>query len=185
MSFELNKKNALSKIDKSKKGSIDARIKDIIDLINSLDDYYTTSSCSGRILVLEPADKKNKVKWLFVTHDTVSLEEVKKALEHAVDAWLKKESAIFHIACKTRDAADKLLNLVRSAGFKRAGIISPKKNLIEVIGTDQLAVPLTKNKKLLVDDTYLSYVLDIANSMQLKNFKRLEILKNYIKHIKK
>ncbi len=184
MTFDLDKKATLAKIDKSKKGSIDEPIVELIDLINSLDDYYTTSSCSGRILILESAEKKNEVKWLFVTHNTATIDQIKTALKSANNAWLKKASAIFHIACRTRDSADKLLNLVRTAGFKRAGIISPTKNIIEIIGTDQLAVPLTRDSKLLVDNTYLNYILEIANSMQKKNFERLEHLKNYINNIK-
>lgn len=184
MTFESDKKTALSKIDKSKKGSIDEPIVDLINLINSLDDYYTTSSCSGRILILENAEKKNKVKWLFVTHNTANLAQIKTALKSADNAWLKKESAIFHIACRNREAADKLINLVRTAGFKRAGIISPSKNIVEIIGTDQLAVPLTKDSKLLVDDNYLNHLLEIANSMQIKNLNHVKTLKNYINNIK-
>ena len=47
MAFETDKKTALTKIDKSKKGQIDEQIKPLCDLINSSVDYYTTSSCSG------------------------------------------------------------------------------------------------------------------------------------------
>ena len=37
--------------DKSRKGSVDAPIEDLIALINAQSDVYTTSSCSGRISV--------------------------------------------------------------------------------------------------------------------------------------
>ena len=41
--------------DKSKKGGLDAPIKDLVDRINGHDSFFTTSSCSGRIsLFLEP-----------------------------------------------------------------------------------------------------------------------------------
>lgn len=36
--------------DASRKSSIDARIKPLVDSINKSDNYFTTSSCSGRFL---------------------------------------------------------------------------------------------------------------------------------------
>ena len=36
-------------IDRSKKGGIDEPIAQLIGFINELDDYVTTSSCSGRV----------------------------------------------------------------------------------------------------------------------------------------
>ncbi len=71
MNFEKEKKDCLSKIDKSKKGSIDKKIKELVDLINSLKDYYTTSSCSGRILLIKrpKSGKKCDVDFLFEESD--------------------------------------------------------------------------------------------------------------------
>ncbi|CAO3689505.1 unnamed protein product [Umbelopsis vinacea] len=73
--------------DKSPKGYIDAPILDLMRLINQHSQYYTTSSCSGRVAVYcEGVDEKKKStaaelettaksskggKWLFVTHDPV------------------------------------------------------------------------------------------------------------------
>lgn len=39
------------KIDLSRKGAIDAPVADLVHCLNTADHYYTTSSCSGRILV--------------------------------------------------------------------------------------------------------------------------------------
>ena len=47
MNFDNEKKQCLEKIDNSKKQSIDSGIKKIVDLLNSKENYYTTSSCSG------------------------------------------------------------------------------------------------------------------------------------------
>ena len=50
--FDLDKARVLhGKQDLSRKGSIDRPIADLVEYINSQDNYYTTSSCSGRILV--------------------------------------------------------------------------------------------------------------------------------------
>ncbi|KAI9281747.1 methyltransferase TYW3-domain-containing protein [Umbelopsis sp. AD052] len=72
--------------DKSPKGYIDAPILDLMRLINQHSQFYTTSSCSGRVAVYcEGVDDKKKTsateaeaakstkggKWLYVTHDPV------------------------------------------------------------------------------------------------------------------
>ncbi|MBW2966012.1 hypothetical protein KY342_02835, partial [Candidatus Woesearchaeota archaeon] len=52
MQFENQKKTFLKKIDKSKKGGIDKEIIPLVNKINNSRNYYTTSSCSGRIVLL-------------------------------------------------------------------------------------------------------------------------------------
>lgn len=42
--------------DRSKKGSLDAPIVELVGLINGHPDYVTTSSCSGRIALFEDVD---------------------------------------------------------------------------------------------------------------------------------
>jgi len=51
--FRKQKQSCLSKIDLSKKGNIDEAVADIVVFINRCDQYFTTSSCSGRIYVYE------------------------------------------------------------------------------------------------------------------------------------
>ena len=53
------KKGRLGRADKSSIGSIDKQILGLCEKINSNNDYYTLSSCSGRIvLIKETADKQ-------------------------------------------------------------------------------------------------------------------------------
>ena len=69
MQFDNEKKLCLSKRDKSKKRTIDKGIKPLIDLLNSMEDYYTTSSCSGRILLIEKkTDNKKDTRFAFAEH---------------------------------------------------------------------------------------------------------------------
>lgn len=51
--MEFSEDNALcfKKPDLSRKGSIDSRIVKLINFINSLSCYKTTSSCSGRTII--------------------------------------------------------------------------------------------------------------------------------------
>jgi tRNA wybutosine-synthesizing protein 3 len=66
--------------DKSPKGFIDAPILDLMHKINLHPDYYTTSSCSGRVAIYcegindEQTTTKGGV-WLYVSHDPVEIPE--------------------------------------------------------------------------------------------------------------
>jgi len=76
---------------------------------------------------------------------------------------LKQESAILHIYCGSLENAEQLIEVARRSGFKRAGIITAKKHIIvEIICLEQLAVPVF-NKKLLIPEKYLNYLIKEAN----------------------
>ena len=83
MVFKKLKKDFLSKKDKSKAGKIDKDIKKLVDMINSFSNYYTTSSCSGRIILLTipKSGKKNEVKWLFTSHNKINFNDLKLTLK--------------------------------------------------------------------------------------------------------
>lgn len=51
--FSQWKKQCLNKLDLSKKGSVDEDIQPIVSLLNSCEEYFTTSSCSGRIILID------------------------------------------------------------------------------------------------------------------------------------
>lgn len=51
--FKQWKTLCINKIDLSKKGSIDEDIFSIVTFINNNDNYFTTSSCSGRIILID------------------------------------------------------------------------------------------------------------------------------------
>lgn len=173
MSFDNEKKNALNKLDKSTKGSIDEPIKHILDKINSLEDYYTTSSCSGRIMIMEPSEERH-VDWLCVTHGKITAEDVEK---HRTDtAWIKQTGLILHIACRNKESCENMLLALKKGGFKRAGIISLKKNIIEVMSTEQMAAPLEQTT-----EEYRRILVRKANEMMEKTEKSLERLEQCLK----
>lgn len=51
--FSSEKARVLSKVDLSRKESVDEPIAELVSYVNSLDDFYTTSSCSGRLVVMQ------------------------------------------------------------------------------------------------------------------------------------
>ena len=57
------------------------KLVDLVYFINSLPDYFTTSSCSGRIsLYYEDRVNCKGVNWLLVKHSVVGFDEVNNIL---------------------------------------------------------------------------------------------------------
>src|SRR3989338_3709426 len=177
MDFDRQKKDILGKIDKSKKNSIDTNIESLINLINSKSNYYTSSSCSGRIMLIEkPDDKKQNCRWMYVTHELADINEVLSATKKPFKGklWFKFESVILHVSCNSLQNADNLLILIKGLGLKRSGIISlHKKIVIEIIGTENVESLIGAESNLLVDETYLRAAIIDANEKMALNFGKI------------
>lgn len=183
MQFNNQKKTFLKKLDKSKKGEIDKPIKSLIKLINKSNNYYTTSSCSGRIVLLaKKQGEKQGAKWLLSTHKKTNLKQIKSALKTIPkqNVYFRFEPLILHVAADSIENAQKLVNKARDIGFKRTGIQSTKnKIIIEIASTEILNTIIAKNKKLLVNNDYLKILIQEANKKieqnksKIKRFYRL------------
>ena len=86
--FDQWKRDALSndKEDLSRKHSIDDYIINLINRINNHNDYYTSSSCSGRTIVFSTSSTvtsstKSNCQWLYVTHEQADLNAILTCLE--------------------------------------------------------------------------------------------------------
>ena len=172
--FNTNKKNYLKKIDKSKKGEIDKQIKTLIKLINSNKDYYTTSRCAGRIVLLEITKGKLGNKWLYSTHDKTSLKDIKSIKLSKKDIWFRQEPFILHVIGRDIQSAQKLINIARFVGFKRSGIQSIKTNFVEINSTEVISTIIARNGKFLVDDDYLKILIKEANNKLIENKNKIK-----------
>lgn len=172
--------------DKSKKGCIDEEIKEVVHTINVQENYYTTSSCSGRILLYTTSEdrKKNKTEWLFVSHKIVQENEIRTALKNLPQeigiVFFRFEPLILHIVCKTMDAAEQLLHICGMCGLKHSGAITlgtgGKRIIVEIIGNDRLDAPIAKEGKLLVTEQGISHFVADANEKMKQNLLRIEKL---------
>lgn len=184
MDFDHDKKMALTKEDKSKKGAIDVDIKALCDLINSKKDYYTTSSCSGRIQLLgySASRKKNETEFLYSTHDVADAKELLASLHSASgEVWIRVECFILHVACRGAEDAIALLTLCRQLGLKRAGIIAiGKKNIVEVINHPRIDAPL-RAEDVLVSDMYVEFLVERGNQILDANRKMIARLEGEVK----
>jgi len=183
--FDNEKKNCLNKIDKSNKKSIDKDIEPLINLINSHKDYYTTSSCSGRILLIEKkTDNKKDARFKFAEHKKANFEAIKQSLKQIPnnDIWLRQESIIIHVCCRNLEAATSLLKKVRELGIKRAGIINiDKRVILEIIGTEAMETMIARQGNMLVEDSYLKTLVEEANKKLERNKNKIEELYEKLK----
>jgi len=128
-------------VDNSFKGSVDKPIVELVSFLNSLTNYYTTSSCSGRISVFESGLSSKNITWLLVKHRTIETAELIDAVYgyrssigvHSTSSsccsestsrlvLFKCESFILHIHCRSIDSARELHNIATSCGFRESGI---------------------------------------------------------------
>ncbi|XP_061694269.1 tRNA wybutosine-synthesizing protein 3 homolog isoform X2 [Syngnathoides biaculeatus] len=156
--FSEFKKRRLNKIDLSKKGNVDEDIVHLVDLLNTCEQYFTTSSCSGRITVIDGAPEscvvqKRNLVLLFVSHKECKFDDVMSALVSSCgNAVLKFEPFILHLQCRT--LGDAQLMAIRS--------------------THSLEVPLSHQGKLLVSHEYLEFLIGIANQKMGDNLRRIQ-----------
>ena len=182
--FNDGKKKQLSKEDKSNIGEWDSKIADLCNKINRNTNYYTTSSCSGRIVLLKASEEKQPNAFLFRTHDKVSFSQLKKALEKVKYDGLiefQQTSCIMHVACLSLEYAQELVNKAKLAGWKRSGIMSiGKRFMVELHSTENMSFPIMNNKVILVDDNFLKLVVELANNKLERVWKKIEKLKNLV-----
>ncbi|XP_068963527.1 tRNA wybutosine-synthesizing protein 3 homolog isoform X2 [Petaurus breviceps papuanus] len=152
------KTQSLSKADLSRKGSVDEDVVELVRLLNAREQFFTTSSCAGRILLLDGGPEgrepqKQKRPWLLVTHGRCTAGDLLSALKEAQgDAVLKFEPFVLHVQC--RQLQDAQVLAVRS--------------------THGLEVPLSHEGRLMVTEEYIDFLLNVANQKMEENKRRIE-----------
>lgn len=182
--FNQGKKKQLSKEDKSNIGEWDDKIADLCNKINKKTNYYTTSSCSGRVVLLKASEEKQPGAFLFRSHEKISFSELKKALEKIKYEGLvefQQTSCIMHIACLTLSDAQDIVTKAKECGWKRSGIMAiGKRFMVELHSTENMSFPIMNNKVILVDDNFLKLIVEIANNKLERTWKKIEKLKEMI-----
>ena len=178
--FSMVKKRHTDTLRKAEElGEIDNDMVSLCDYIASTKSFFTSSGCSGRILLLGLRDhsKKNSYfhgKW----HYKVKPGEVINALKEKTtgEIWLKAEPFIVHIGTNSLANARKILALKNKSGMKRGGIIVAKKGkfIVELIGTDELAVMVKRGERILASEKFIRETVREANRKIERNYERLE-----------
>ena len=182
--FNQRKKDVLSKIDKSSKQSWDDKILKLCEKLNASENYYTTSSCAGRAILMIDKEKKEEGLFLFVSHGGVDFDSLKSEVDK-LDLMgavkFKLEPPIIHVACKTIEDAQKLYDRAKLVGWKKSGLVSFGKNFVlELNSTEKLEFPVVSGGRLLVGDGFLREIVEQANKKLEKGWKKIEELSKLV-----
>jgi len=185
--FRSQKEDAMGKLnDAVDSGRADKGILPLLEFINSLEDFYSTSSCFGRIVLLHDLGNKFDSSWLGKWHREVDAGEVLDAMKNPPaegTVLFKYESVIMHLVARELEGAKKLLVITREAGYKRAGIqgLNDERYLVEICDTGNVDVPVIDGGRVLVDDKYVSYLVALANRKFGKGMERLSLLEKNLR----
>ena len=188
MGFLEDKKRTLTNLELAiREGLVDEEIIPILNKINNLSNYYTTSSCIGRVGIMEiPKDKNPKLysRWLGKWHHYATYDEMFNALKERKNGYIVfvMNSPILHIACKDIESAKKMLELAIHSGLKASSIksVSDRRVIVEILTTYKVDAPIGEDGELFVDDNYLKFLLDYSN---LKLKKAREILMRWVNRL--
>jgi tRNA wybutosine-synthesizing protein 3 len=182
--FAFGKEKQLAKSDRSNIGSWDKKLVPLCNKLNKKKNYYTTSSCSGRIVLLKASDKKIEDAFLFRTHEKTSYKELKKVLneisyEEGVE--FQQTSCILHVACRTMEDALDLVRKAKEVGWKRSGVMTGgERYVVELHSTESMCLPIMDKKKILVDDNYLKLIIEQANNKLDRVWEKIDRLKRIL-----
>ncbi|GIM07394.1 hypothetical protein Vretimale_11539 [Volvox reticuliferus] len=189
--FQQRKAVALSELqadcgDKSRKGSVDAPVADLVARINTHPAVYTTSSCSGRITVFgEPttesrAGGKKGGEWVYASHDPADPQEVISAIHARCVSGdrlvFRFEPFILALEANSAAMGQRVLGAARAAGFRESGLTlgsGGKRVMVGVRCSLRLEVPVADAGIVLVPDAYLTYLVGLANDKFQQNLDRI------------
>jgi tRNA wybutosine-synthesizing protein 3 len=173
------KENALQSLsDACVEGKVDEGVLPLLNLINDFKGFYTSSSCAGRIVLLQipTLGAKPEAKFLGIWHRPIKQEEVTSAATTATNGllWLLAQAPILHIGVETLGGAENMLKIAISCGFKNSAVKSlGKKIIIEICSTERLDAPIGRDGRLFCEGDYLTLLVDISNEVMEKSQKKL------------
>lgn len=159
-------------VDKSRKGSVDEPIKDLVELINHHEDLYTTSSCSGRVSLFGealPTSKSNTKKggkWIYSSHDPPKDQELSKAVSQFLEDTENKERLdlrfepfILASECRNLEIGKELVQAGLESGFRESGLVVGNDRFTATIrSSSKMEIPVCQNGFCLVSSEYLEYL---------------------------
>ena len=158
--------------DKSPQGFIDEDIIPLLEVLNR-GSYETTSSCSGRITVMNGA-RKGEAKWLYKTHAEASVDSVWEIVSKLADGEVVRffyEPFIVHVKCKDFESASSMLSTLHTNGLRKSGMISGKNLIVEINDTGRIETILDNS----LGFEYIEKLVAEANKRLLSTKKRIKI----------
>jgi len=176
------KENALKSLNEAcDQEKVDEGALPLLSIINKIDGLYTSSSCAGRIVLLEIphiGDKKG-ARFLGLWHRTIQLEELSVASKKATKGllWLLAQAPIIHIGVENLPLADRMVKTAVACGFKNSAIRSLGKTvIIELCSTERLDAPIGRDGGLFCSEKHLTLLVEISNEVIERSSEKLSRL---------
>ena len=191
MSFLDAKEKALNSLMKACENHVvDDHVLPILKLLNQSEECYTSSSCAGRIVVLDlpSIGDKQGARFLGKWHQTIIEEDLVSAIDAAKKGliWFLAQSPIFHIGCRDIETAGRMVKLAVSCGFKNSGVKTLGKHvLIEVCSTERVDAPIVKDGVFFCHGEYLSLLITLANEVLTRSQRKLQVFQSKLEDIYK
>jgi len=186
MSFEQDKEKQLSRKDISNVGEWDSKIESLCNKLNKSKEYYTTSSCAGRVILLKNLIDKKPGLFIFRSHDKITFQQLKKELGKSVknkekEVSFKQEPCILHVACKSLESAQTIVDKAKFCGWKRSGIMATRKRFVcELMSTEHTEMPIISKGKILADDNFLKILVKEANIKLERTWRKIKKLEEMV-----
>ncbi len=162
-------------------GYLDPGIEPYLEAINSRPDSYTTSSCIGRVSIIDaPAPwAKREGSVVFKKHGEITVGELETVLKtrpkHTY--WIVASGPIIHVMTRSLQEALYILGKAREAGFKHSGITSASNKgfLVEIISSTQLILPIKRgDSRIPGDGGSLDILVETINETVREGRRRLD-----------
>lgn len=164
-------------------GYLDRDLLPVIVVVNSDNELFTTSSCSGRIVVMD-ADypwTREETGIIFKSHVPVRPEDLAflYRLKPHKKIWVVVTGPILHVSSSTRRKAVKVLEVARRAGFKHSGIMHVGKTrgvFLELVTGIYVSQLIMTSVEVFVSEEKLVGLLRVLNAALLEGKRRLQRL---------
>lgn len=185
-----DKDRVLGDLEESlREGEVDEEVRPLLDAINSREGCVTTSSCSGRIQLIQlpRLGDKRGAKVLGKWHSPVDaggLGEALRGAEGSGMVFLMVQSPIVHVRCRDLRAAADLRALGEASGLKYSTIRSLTLGdddtvdgiVVELLGTGSMDMPLGAGGWIFPEGEYLEFLVDVSNKVFSRNKERFDRL---------
>jgi len=164
-------------------GYLDTELLPLLVLVNRDVDLYTTSSCSGRVVVMDSEYpwEREETGIVFKTHNPIKPSDLEFIYSKPVykRLWIVVSGPIIHIYSRSFKLASTILNTARRVGFKHSGVMHYSKDtglFIELVTGIYIAQLARTRDEVIIEQTKIAKLVDVVNNTLLEGKKRLEAL---------
>ena len=148
-------------------GLVDPDILPILVSLNACEHIITTSSCSGRIVVIaapEPGDKRGS-RLLGRWHRRVRVQELQEALQRGTGrfVWASAQPPILSLHTCSLHTAELVVRAAHRSGFKYSCYHGSGIYHVRVLGTNRIDIPIVYNGRYLLRDDAYSTIAEMLN----------------------